>query len=522
MKASLQRRLFVHYMLVVVLIVAGFAVGVSALIRQYFLTAKQQELINKGHEMSVLLDDFMTGKLEPAQLVELVDRIDGFLDARIWAVDASGRLIVMSTPSRRHVPERMMPGRGSQMNPGQGMGGGQGRRMGSGQGSGVSSTAAVRNLLQDIEPVFRGQTMTRTFFHPYYGEDMMIVAVPITNPAGTINGAVILNSPVQGVNQFLGRVYWAVALIGLAAVVLTLFIARRLARGIAQPLHEMEETAAAMAEGRYDRRVTITSQDEVGQLGVSLNILAQELGRFVERMEQMEKLRRDFVANVSHELRTPLTIIRGYSEALRDGTVTEPGQAEKVTRLIVTETERLERLIHDLLDLSRLQAEQYVMEIEPIPLDEVALSVLTLLQEKAAAKGVELANRIEKSLPPIPGNGDRLVQLLLILLDNALKYTPAGGRITLNLALSSDRTEPELVLEIRDTGAGIPPEDLPFIWERFYKVDKAHSREDQGTGLGLSIAREIIERHGAKVAVESAVGGGTGFVVRFPIVTAQG
>lgn len=398
---------------------------------------------------------------------------------------------------------------------GPGMGGGQGRRMGSGLGPGMSSSAAVRNLLQDIEPVLRGMTMTRTFFHPFYGEDMMIVAVPIVNPAGNITGAVILNSPVQGVNQFLGRVYWAVALIGLAAVVLTLFIARRLARGIARPLREMEETAAAMAEGRYDRRVTITTQDEIGQLGVSLNTLAQELGRFVERMEQMEKLRRDFVANVSHELRTPLTIIRGYSEALRDGTVNEQGQAERFTRLIVSETERLERLIHDLLDLSRLQAEQYVMEIEPIPLDEVALSVLTLLQEKAATKGVELTSRIEKNLPPIPGNGDRLVQLLLILLDNALKYTPTDGKISLALTRSAEEPDQPLLLEIHDNGAGIPAEDLPYIWERFYKVDKSHSREDQGTGLGLSIAREIIERHGAKVEVKSVVGQGTSFVLRF-------
>ena len=519
MKPSLQTKLFVNFMLVVALILAGFAVGASALIRQYFLTAKQQELVGKGHEMSRVLDDFMTGKLTAAELVELADRIDGFLDARIWAVDASGRMIVMSSTPRRGQPERQGPGMsgGQRMGPGTGMGSGQ--SPGSGNGTvGMRSSTAVRNLLKDIEPVFAGQTLTRTFFHPYYGEDMMIVAVPITNAGGAITGAVILNAPVKGVNDFLTRVYMAIGLIGLLALALTLFIVRRLSRGIVRPLREMEQTAACMAEGRYDNRVKIASEDEVGQLGQSLNTLAQELGRFVARTEQMETLRREFVANVSHELRTPLTIIRGYTEALRDGTVTDPQQAARFTNLIVNETERLERLISDLLDLSRLQAQQFVMELEPIPLAEVVDNVVAMLRGKYADKGVELVWNNAEIIPPIPGNGDRLVQLMLILLDNALKYTKPPGKVSVDL----QRSENMVILTVSDDGAGIPAADLPFIWERFYKVDKAHTRENHGTGLGLSIAREIIERHGATVAVTSEPGQGTTFVVQFPVQALQG
>ena len=501
MKPSLQTKLFVNFMLVVALILAGFAVGASALIRQYFLTAKQQELIGKGHEMSRVLDDFMTGRLTAPELVELADRIDGFLDARIWAVDTSGRVIVMSSTPRRVQPERQ----------GTGMSGGAGS-------GGMRSSTAIRNLIKHIEPVFAGQEMTRTFFHPYYGEDMMIVAVPIANVNGAITGAVILNAPVKGVNDFLMRVYMAIGLIGLLALALTLFIVRRLSRGIVRPLREMEETAACMAEGRYDNRVRITSEDEVGQLGQSLNTLAQELGRFVARSEQLEKLRRDFVANVSHELRTPLTIIRGYTEALRDGTVTDPYQKSRFTNLIVNETERLERLISDLLDLSRLQAQQFVMELEPIPLIEVVDNVVDMVRGKYADKGVELVWKHGEFIPPIPGNGDRLVQLMLILLDNALKYTQAQGKVTVDLQLA----ENIVMLTVADDGAGIPAADLPFIRERFDKVDKAHTRENHGTGLGLSIAREIIERHGATVAVTSEAGKGTTFVLQFPVQALQG
>ena len=510
MKQSLQTKLFVSFMLVVFLILAGYAVGASALFRQYFLSAKQQELIAKGQEMSLVLNDYLSGKMTSGQLAELADRIDGFLDARIWVVDGSGRVIVMST-QRHGLITRSVPGQGP--GPAQGSGPGQGMGPGAGMGQGgMRSSVAIRNLLNDIQPVFRGEVLTRTFFHPYYGEEMMIVAVPIRNESGVASGAVILNAPVQGMDSFLKRIYLAVGLTGLFALALTLFIVRRLSRGIVQPLREMEETAALMARGRYDKRVAVASRDEVGQLGDSLNILAQELSNFVARTQEMEKLRRDFVANVSHELRTPLTIIRGYTEALRDGTVTDPGQCERFHRLIVSETERLERLISDLLDLSRLQAKQNSMEVEPIPLAEVVDSVVSLMKGKAAERGIGLLWRHEENIPSILGNGDRLVQLLLILLDNALKYTPAGGTVCVTLA-SEDKLA---VLTVADTGVGIPTEDLPLIWERFYKVDKAHTRENHGTGLGLSIAKEIIDRHGATVTVTSAPAVGTTFVIRFP------
>jgi len=527
-KQSLQTKLFVSFMIVVSVTLAGFALGASALVRQYFLTAKQQELVGKGYEMAVVLNDFLSGKISSDELVELVDRVDGFLDARIWAVDGSKRIIVMSTP-RRGGGNRIGTGPGQGMGPGVGSGrvpvvvpgavpgAPSGGAPGVVQG-GIRSSTAVRNLLKDIEPVFRGEVLTRTFFHPYYEEDMMIVAVPIRNEAGVSNGAVILNAPVQGMNSFLTRIYLAIGLIGFLALALTLFMVRRLSRGIVKPLREMEETAASMAQGCYDKRVEVTSDDEVGQLGASLNTLAQELSRFVARTEQMEKLRRDFVANVSHELRTPLTIIRGYTEALRDGTVTEPEQAARFNRIIVNETERLERLISDLLDLSRLQAQQYTMEVEPIPLVEVVDSVVSMLRGKVAKKEILLSWHYDENVPPILGNGDRLVQLLLILLDNALKYTPVQGLISVGLTHAMKK----VVLKITDTGAGIPSEDLPLIWERFYKVDKAHTGENQGTGLGLSIAREIIERHGATVTVTSEPGAGTTFVIQFPALEWKG
>jgi len=205
--------------------------------------------------------------------------------------------------------------------------------------------------------------------------------------------------------------------------------------------------------------------------------------------------------------------MRGYNQALQDGTITDPGQVKKYHQVIGEEISRLEKLIADLLDLSQLQANGIALEIEEVSLAEVIDNVITLLKQKSEEKGVALAAQIDPGTPPVQGDGDRLTQLVLILMDNALKFTPAGGQITARLAAGNGNVE----LTIADTGTGIAPEDLPYIWERFYKADK--SRASGGTGLGLAIARQIIELHGATVDVASTVGEGTAFTIRFPITT---
>nr|WP_284707745.1 HAMP domain-containing sensor histidine kinase [Sporomusa sphaeroides] len=282
-----------------------------------------------------------------------------------------------------------------------------------------------------------------------------------------------------------------------------------MARHIVRPLTAMQETAAALAHGDYDRRVTVSSRDEVGDLGQSLNSLAKDLGEYVRQMEMTDRMRRDFVANVSHELRTPLTIMYGYNQALQDGTITEAKKVKKYHRVMGGEILRLEKLIAELLDLSQLQATGITLETEDVPLAEVIDNVITLMKQKSEQKGVTLAAQIDP-IPSIRGDGDRLTQLVLILVDNALKFTPAGGQITASLTESSD----SVVLTIADTGVGIAPGDLPHIWERFYKADK--SRASGGTGLGLAIAKQIIELHGAAVDVISTSGQGTTFIIRFP------
>ena len=375
------------------------------------------------------------------------------------------------------------------------------------------SLSDIKNMNEIIQAVQanQGQTWARTYYHPYYEENMLIVAVPLKHSDETISGTVMIHAPIEGINSFLQQVYRYLGYAGLVAVFIAIFLAAYMARGIVRPLQAMQETAAAMAQGDYGRRVAVSSRDEVGELGQSINSLAYDLGEHVRQMELTDKMRRDFVANVSHELRTPLTIMHGYNQALQDGTITDPVKVQKYYRVMGDEMVRLEKLIAQLLDLSQLQAQGITLENEDVHLAEVVDNVTTLLRQKSSQKGVTLVAHSSPAIPAVRGDGDRLTQLVLILMDNALKFTPSGGKITTSLVATSDN----VILSLADMGAGIASDDLPHIWERFYKADK--SRASGGTGLGLAIAKQIIELHGANVAVTSACGEGTSFTIQFPI-----
>jgi two-component system, OmpR family, phosphate regulon sensor histidine kinase PhoR len=230
----------------------------------------------------------------------------------------------------------------------------------------------------------------------------------------------------------------------------------------------------------------------------------------ITKLLQLETMRKDFVANVSHELKTPLTSIKGFIETLLDGAVSQKETARKFLNIIYQETERLNNIIHDLLDLSKLESGKTELRKKPINLnallDEIILSVENRLHEKQ----LELKKAIQATI--INGDEDLLREVILNLLDNAIKYTPECGSIL----IGSHETSDGVVFYIKDNGFGVPKESLSRIFERFYRVDKGRSRAMGGTGLGLSIVKHIIERHGGKVSVVSELGQGSQFSFILP------
>ncbi|MBW8874404.1 MAG: PAS domain-containing protein [Acidobacteria bacterium] len=240
--------------------------------------------------------------------------------------------------------------------------------------------------------------------------------------------------------------------------------------------------------------------------------------RDTTELTRVADMRKDFVANVSHELKTPLAAIRGYAETLRDGALEEPATARRFTERILSQCRRLQELLDDLLTLSRLEGVAPALEREPVDLGAVVRRAVELLSTAAREKRVEITVEEEAvpPVPPIPGDPDGLERLLLNLLDNAIKYNRPDGKVTLRLA-RADGEAGQAVIEVSDTGIGIPPESIPRLFERFYRVDKGRAREEGGTGLGLAIVKHVAQAHGGQVDVESRVGRGSTFRVRLPL-----
>ena len=232
-------------------------------------------------------------------------------------------------------------------------------------------------------------------------------------------------------------------------------------------------------------------------------------------LRRLERVRQDFVANVSHEFRTPLTAIQGFAETLLGGALDDPGNRRRFVEIIREHATRLARLTEDLLKLSRIEAGQLKLEFRPVSVTQLIESCVETAQLKAVPRRLSLDVRLPEELPPVRGDANSLQEVLQNLLDNALQYTPAGGKIEVSALCSDGR----VVVTVADTGIGIPQVEQERIFERFYRVDAARSREAGGTGLGLSIARHIMEAHGGRLWVESAVGEGSRFHFSIPVTS---
>ncbi len=234
----------------------------------------------------------------------------------------------------------------------------------------------------------------------------------------------------------------------------------------------------------------------------------------ITESERLEEMRRDFVANVSHEMRTPIGVVRGYTEALQDGLAESQEEHEEMLAIMQEELDRVEQLITDLLQLARIDAGQIRMDLEPL----APGPLMQHMARKLAPLCDETGSRITVSLPPelplVLADGDRVEQVLVNLVENALRYSPRGSEVTLRARAEADH----LVIVVQDQGPGIPPEERPLVWERFYRSDKAHSRKKGGTGLGLAIVRGIVAAHGGQVWVDDAPGGGSLFCFTLPLV----
>ena len=302
--------------------------------------------------------------------------------------------------------------------------------------------------------------------------------------------------------SFREALLWA----SVAALFVALILSFLLSRRVVAPVRAMMIASRSIAEGHYDERVGTHGSDELGQLAQSFNQMATEL-------EKTEEMRRQLIGDVAHELRTPLTTIKGSVEALEDGIL--PASPETY-ELILHEADRLNHLVDDLQELSRVEAGAYELIIQPLQLSSLTGTIEKRFGTQFKEKGIKFERIVPANLPTIQADERRLIQILSNLLTNALYYTPEGGDVRLEASHIGNGND--IQISIKDNGIGIPPEHLKNIFTRFYRVDKSRSRHAGGSGIGLTITKHLVKAHGGEIWVESeGKDRGSTFVFTLPV-----
>ena len=454
------------YIFIVVTSLVVILVSVSFMFNNYLFEQKEGELVIKGQDMAEVVKPFLVDKQDPHDFVNLANRLDLNLGTEVWVVDKKGAVIAAA----------------------------------------ANHEYCEGNYLEasELEKMQSGSLSVRKGQSQYFQEPVIRVIIPIIQEERVI-GAIILYSPIQGIDKALASLSQMVLTAGIISLAIAFLIGIILSRRLSRPILTITEASISIAKGQKHVIVpTNTSIKEINQLGKTFNDMSSKVEANEERMKE-------FVANVSHELRSPLTSIKGFVEALIDNKGKTPEVQQRFLTIINDETDRLSLLVNDLLILSGSEGE-ITLKHEIIELEDFIENVLTSFQSRVEEKSVNIrvSSDDDSILLKIDFNSFR--QIIVNLVDNALKYSPPGG----NVLISLRQSEEMISISIGDSGPGIPERDLPHIWDRFYRVDKDRSRETGGTGLGLAIVKQLTEKNGGQVEVESVLGTGSMFSVRFP------
>ncbi len=460
MLRSLQSRLFVSYLLITTLMLLLMVVGLVLLLRNNPIA---DQVTYRRLELGVPLISRRGGGLVNGmgsrELEAAVHRLDEILGERVLLLSTDGQVVADSQEG----PE--LP------------------------------TQAIRQALS-------GQELARGRFTDADGTQWLYVSQGIGDAFTLVVAA---ERPVVRVIATLFRddLFRPLIQAGFIALALSIVLSYLIASWIAKPLDRMGQAARAVAEGEYEQHLSASGPREVESLALAFN-------EMIHRVVDTQKSQRDFVANVSHELKTPLTSIQGFAQAILDGTADDHATQQHAAQVIFDESDRLRRLVEELLDLARIDAGQVEFNRDRVDLTRIVANVV----ERLGIRADEASVKVEVLLPELPaivGDGDRLAQVFTNLVDNAITHAPEGGRVR----ILGETGQGWMTIHVEDNGSGIPPEELSRIFERFYQMDKA--RTGKGVGLGLPISHEIIRSHHGEILVTSEVGKGSRFSVRLPL-----
>ena len=356
------------------------------------------------------------------------------------------------------------------------------------------------NAEETIKKAISGETTTTENFNDYLNENSITVAVPIKN-GETIEGVVLLHSPVKYMSSALKSGIYTLIFSILAALILASISAVWLSISFTKPLNKIRDTTTELAKGNYEVTTNVNQSDEIGELAKSIDKLAIQLDKSSKESERFEKMRQNFIANISHELRTPITVIRGSMEAICDGIISEPEQLKEYNKQILSDSIHLQRLVNDLIDLTKLQNTDFSIDKSTINLIEIINDAVRSMKQISNKKNIKIncadKNNVETESYLFTGDYQRIRQMIIIVLDNAIKFSNENQQINIFLK----KTDKKYELKICDNGKGINPENIGEIFNRYHKSNTEENKN--GMGLGLAIAKEIAIRHNIEILVES-------------------
>lgn len=466
MLKSIRVRIALLYLLllVAVMLVTGFFL--LNMLEDYHISLEKEKLEQTGLLAAEFMAPFLRDAVDPVLLSSVAESFSRQFNTRVIVVD----------------PRQMVLGDSVRI-------------------GGMLGMALDR---REVEAALQGITGQSVQFSQLSDQWVLQLAVPIqAEDNGRILGAAFLSSSLTPVYETIAAVQRFLIVSTLISMALAVGLAIVTSHHLTVPIKELTDAARMMAEGKLDQKITIKSKDEIGQLARQFNIMANRVNEMNQRLTR-------FVADVSHELRTPLASMLIGIQSLQNYEM-EPQQQKEFINDINMQTQRMIYLVEDLLELTRRQEVADIKEV--VPLGLVLEEVLETTEPRVQRKGLTLFREVEEELPFLEISAEGLKRVLFNLLDNAIKFTSAGGW----LKVKTRTTTQQVSIIVEDTGCGIPPDALPHIFERFYRVDQARAREMGGSGLGLSICKEIVELYGGSITVTSQENKGSEFTITFPL-----
>ena len=497
-KARIAVKLFLFFLTALLFATAVTGGLFCFLVARHTTAIYKNDLMHKGQVMARTLSRIyeMSASQNRAPRF-LLRNLHEIAMADVWLIDQNMDVVTMSGPGLPPRPPRDMQGQDAPRDFGKENDSGRDQKSLQDQNPPSDQKPLLPPGADEVlKKAFDGHASVTEVFNPVLERKSLTVATPVYERGGDkIVWVLLLHSPIVGLREAILHSEKILAASAACAFLLALLAAALLSHSFTKPIAQMNVAAKELAKGNYSIKTGARVKNELGELAASLDDLAVQLKDASEESARLENMRRDFIANVSHELRTPVTVIRGSLEALVDGVITDPKDVADYQGQMLKETIHLQRLVNDLLELSRLQTAGFKIEREPFDIKAAACEAANAIQKAAAAKNVRIKVERTDGQKIIQGDSGRVRQMFMTILDNAVKFSPEGGEVLMQIDDGQ--------ISVTDNGSGISAEDLPYIFDRFKK--DSSERNKSGSGLGLAIAREIAARHNLTLTAQSPV-----------------